>query len=360
MRPDKTAVAPTTPRKLSWDTIRAGATLLVMLFHSTCLGPLWHPELGTLPVALRHPVGASTLLVVSGYFAAASVHRRDVLGWWLGRLFRLLPAFAVAVVATAYLMREFSPAGWWTPTWHDAGANVLMLWQWKPADYTFVDASYWTLPVQLSFFTGVLLVMRWARRPSVVVLAWTVPAVEAVLWPIRAHTTWEPFRMVHDGMGWYRMHLAVAGVAVYLVSVRRVGPVHGTALIGAGLGLHWVQTRETGTTLGVAMLTAAVCAAAVGPDWDRVIPAALHPGIRWFAGIGYGVYLTHQSLGYIVMGRLQLAGAGAWLQVPAMLAAGVLTGWLLTVAVERPAYIRLARLSGSRRRFWRRGRVRGG
>lgn len=335
----------TSTRKLSWDVIRAATMLMVMLYHSTYLGPVWHPELATLPLSFDHPVGASTLLIVSGYFAAVSLQRRDALRWWMGRMFRMLPAFWVAVLATGYAMRTWSPPGWWTPTWEDIGANMAMLWQWKPQMFVYVDASYWTLPVQLSAFTMLLVVARYSRiRPPAAVLLWTVLALEAVLWPIRVHTTWEPFRMFHDGLGWHRMHLVVVGIAVFLVARGKIGRTHGAALVIAGMVLHGIQTDDTATAVGVALLTAAVWAAAVGPDWDRLIPAFLHPAIRWMAGISYGVYLMHQSIGYIVMGRLNGAGASPWIQVSAMLATGVLLGWLLTAAVERPAYDALTRL----------------
>lgn len=342
---DGSLARPASSRKLSWDVIRAATMLMVMLYHSTYLGPVWRPELATLPLSFDYPVGASTLLIVSGYFAAVSLQRHDALRWWLGRLFRMLPAFWVAVLVTGYVMRIWSPPGWWTPTWGDIGANMAMLWQWKPQMFVYVDASYWTLPIQLSAFTVLLVVVRYGRvRPPAAVLLWTALALEGALWPIRVHTTWEPFRMFHDGLGWHRMHLVVVGIAVFLVARGRIGRTHGAALVVAGMVLHGIQTDDPGTAVGVTLLTAAVWAAAVGPDWDRIIPVCVQPAIRWMAGISYGVYLMHQSIGYIVMGRLNGAGASPWIQVPAMLATGVLLGWALTAAVERPAYDALTRL----------------
>ncbi|HSA51818.1 MAG TPA: acyltransferase family protein, partial [Yinghuangia sp.] len=206
-------------------------------------------------------------------------------------------------------------------------------------------ASYWTLPIQLTAFTVLLVVLRYSRtRPPAPVLLWTALLGEAALWPIRVHTSWEPFRMFHDGLGWHRMHLVAVGVTVFLVARGRIGRAHGVLLATVGMVLHGVQTQDWDTALGVSVLTAAVWAAAVGPDWDTAIPAWLQPAVRGLAGISYGVYLMHQSIGYVVMGRLHGVGAGPWVQVPAMLATGLLLGWLLTTVVERPAYDALTRV----------------
>jgi peptidoglycan/LPS O-acetylase OafA/YrhL len=331
------------PRRLSWDVIRAAAVLLVMLYHATWLAPHWHPELPPPDVRFAYPVGASVLLVVSGYFAGVSVRRREPLRWWIGRLCRILPAFWVAVPVTALLTGVFAPAGWWSPTWRDVGANLAMLWQWKPQDHPFVDASYWTLPVQLVGFTAVLVAAR-RRRGNAARLLLGALIVEVALWPVRVYVESEPFRTVYDGLGLYRMHLLVAGVAIYLLAAERVRRAPGFALVAACLAAHGLQTLEVGTTIGVAFGVGAVCAAALGPDWDAVVPTAVRPGVRWLAGIGYGVYLMHQATGTVVMRRLHDLGAGPSVQVLGMLATGILLGWALTVWVERPAYRVLSRL----------------
>lgn len=333
-------------RRLSWDVVRVAAVLLVMLFHGTWVATQWHPELGERAFQWRYAVGASTLLVVSGYFAAVSVERRDALRWWLGRLFRLLPAFWAAVLVTAMAQRTLSRQGWWTPTWPDIGANLAMLWQWKPQTYPYVDLSYWTLPLQLVAFTAVLAVATWRRRhrgPRAAVFLWIALAIEFALWPIRAHTAWEPFRMVHDALGWHRVHLFVIGITVFLVQRRRVSRAHGVALIAAGLAAHHLQLQDVVTAPITAACVAAVYAAAVGPDWDKAIPQAAHRPVRWLAGISYGVYLAHFSLGVLVMRYLHELGASPGLQVLGLMATGVLVGWALTVLVERPAYRFLCR-----------------
>jgi hypothetical protein len=54
--------------------------LLVVIYHSTFVAPIVHPELAPRPFSFSHQVGASLLLVVSAYFAAATVRRHPTGG----------------------------------------------------------------------------------------------------------------------------------------------------------------------------------------------------------------------------------------------------------------------------------------
>lgn len=75
--------------------------------------------------------------------------------------------------------------------------------------------------------------------------------------------------------------------------------------------------------------------------------------LRWLASISYGLYLVHQTIGYVLMRRLHDLGASPLEQCAAMLAAGLLLGWLLTVLIEQPAHRALMSSYDHRlRRFW--------
>ncbi len=93
-------------RQVSWDLLRSGFVLLVVAYHATYVAPVIHPELAPRPFSFSHQVGASLLLVVSAYFAAATV----VLG------------------------------------------------NWRPQEFPFLDGSYWTLPFRKHSASG----LTWA------------------------------------------------------------------------------------------------------------------------------------------------------------------------------------------------------
>jgi peptidoglycan/LPS O-acetylase OafA/YrhL len=341
-------VRPASRRHVSWDVLRSGFVLLVVLYHTTFVGPIVHPELAPRPFSFSHQVGASLLLVVSAYFACATVRRHPTGRYWWGRIARLMPAFLAAVVLTWTITRYFSPAEWSIPGTRDLVGNLL-LGNWKPQDFPFLDGSYWTLPLQLMAFTAAALLWRsrWGRGRRLRTVLWAAVLVPLLLWPVRAVGPPETYRMVVDGLGLHRLHLFVAGVAIWLWANRRLAPAHFAALLTACLFGHVMHTAAVGpdgwsedwvATIGVSGGTALVCLAARFPDWDRWIPGSLHPAVHWVAGISYGLYLVHQTIGFLIMRYLHDLGAGPVEQSAAMLAAGLLLGYLLTRLIERPAH----------------------
>ena len=153
--------------------------------------------------------------------------------------------------------------------------------------------------------------------------------------------------MVVDGFGLHRVHLFITGVAIWLWANGRLTRTHFLALITTCLFGHVIHTLVPGpdgwsgdwnATIGVFCGVAAICLAARVPDWDRWVPDPLRTTVRWVAGISYGLYLIHQTVGYVLMRHLQDLGAGPLEQSAALLAAGVLLGWLLTRLIEQPAH----------------------
>ncbi|MBE9375527.1 acyltransferase [Saccharopolyspora sp. HNM0983] len=336
-------------RKISWDVVRAGCVILVMIYHSTFLSVFLHPELAERSIRFPFQVGASMLLVISAYFACVTIGRGGLLRYWWGRMARLFPPFVGAVLLIFGIMHLAAIEGWFLPTWQDLLANVAMLWNWKPDEFFFIDGSHWTVPLQLMGFTAAALLFKskLGHGTAIRVVLWVAVIVPILQWPIRVGGAPEAYRMIVDGIGAHRWHLFVVGVAIWMWSTRRIGWAHFAALLATcmlGQSLHnYEETPEGlvadwGSTVGVCIGMLVVAATAYGPDWNRVIPDAVGRWVTWFAGISYGVFLVHQTIGYIVSRTLQDIGAGPFLQVMAMLTTGVLLGWALTRLVERPTH----------------------
>ena len=349
--PEGTAAPARTPtsgtksrRKISWDVVRAGCVTLVMLYHATFLSVYLHPELIPRKIYFPYQVGASLLLVISAYFACVTIGRGTVLRYWWNRIARLLPPFLGAVVVIYLLWRWAAIEGWFSPTLRDLVANLLMLWNWKPAEYAFLDGSHWTVPLQLMGFTFAALLYRssWGHGKRIIAVLWTAVLLPMAQWPIRVSAPPEWYRTIVDGIGVHRWHLFVVGVAIWLWSTRRIGSPHFLALLLAcmvGQALHnYTQTPEGlaadwGSTGAVCVGMVVVALTARGPDWDRVVPEWARRPIQWFAGISYGVFLMHQSAGYLVSRELQDLGFGPTAQTLAFLATGVLLGWKIARAL---------------------------
>ncbi|WP_257233770.1 acyltransferase family protein [Halopolyspora algeriensis] len=336
-------------RKISWDVVRVGCVTLIMLYHATFLSVDLHPELEPRTFVFPYEVGASLLLVISAYFACVTIGRGTVLRYWWSRIARLVPPFIGAVLVIFLVMRLAAVDDWFLPDGSDLAAHLLMLWHWKPEDYYFLDGSHWTVPLQLMGFTAaaVLYKSRWGRSHRITVVLWTAVLLPMLQWPLRISDPSELYRMLIDGFGFHRWHLFVAGVAIWMWSSKRLTTPHflgllATCMSAQALHNHEVTpeglTADWGSTIAVCIGLVVVALTARGPDWNKVVPDWANRPIQWYAGISYGVFLMHQTIGYIVSRRLQDLGAGATLQTLAMLTTGVLLGWLLTRIVEQPAH----------------------
>lgn len=358
---DRRGGSPGGGRRLSFDVLRVVFVLLVVLYHGTFIGPLVYHDIIPRNLVFPHQVGASLLLVISAYFVAATVRkhgcREGSARWWWGKLARLIPAFVAATVLAYLALRFLAPGGWYVPTQGDLVANLLMLWQWNGLwHWDYVDGSYWTIPLQLMAFTVAALIWRTrlGRGTGLRVLMWAALLLPLAQWWYRLHQPNTLYATLVDGLGMHRWHLFVAGIAVWMFSTGRLGRPHVVALLGTAMIAHVVHTGwmlpEGGVdfdhpaALGVSLGMLAVLAAAVGPDWTPLVPRALRPMITWLAGISYGVFLVHQTLGYVFMRRIQELGAGPTLQTAALLVMAAALGWLITRLVEQPTHRRLLAL----------------
>lgn len=336
-------------RKISWDLVRSLCVVMVMLYHATFLSVYLHPELAPRTIAFPYQVGASLLLVISAYFACVTIRRGSLLRYWWNRIARLVPPFIGGTVVIYLAMRMTPIETWFYPTGDDLVANLLMLWNWSPSDYSFLDGSHWTVPLQLMGFTAGALLYRtsWGHGRKMLLVLWGAVLIPLIQWPLRVSDPPEWYRAIADGFGVHRWHLFVVGVVIWMWSTRRVGTAHFAALIATcmlGQALHnYSETPEGliadwGSTVGVCLGMVFVALTAYGPDWNAVVPNAAYRPIQWFAGISYGVFLMHQTIGFLVCRRLQDFGAGPLTQTVAMLITGVVLGWLLTRIVEQPVH----------------------
>jgi peptidoglycan/LPS O-acetylase OafA/YrhL len=342
-------VAVSAGRKVSWDVVRAGCVTCVMLYHATSRSVLVHPELRPRTVVFPYQVGASLLLVISAYFACVTIGRATPLRYWWGRIARLLPSFLAAVLVIFVVLRAFPMPGYLWPTRADLEANLLMLWNWDPQRYRYIDGSHWTIPLQLLGFTvaATLYRGRWGHGWRLRAVLWLALVVPVVQWPVRASAPPELYRMVADGFGLHRWHLFVAGVAIWLWSTRRLSGGHFAALLAGCMASHALHysaftpdglVTDWGSTVAGWVGLGVLAVVARGPDWDGVVPALVRRPIRWLAGVSYGVFLMHQAIGYVVLRWLQDHGVSTTGQTVGMLVTGIVLGWAMTGMVERPAH----------------------
>ncbi|TWE29287.1 peptidoglycan/LPS O-acetylase OafA/YrhL [Prauserella muralis] len=326
------------------------------------------PGIEAYPFSVNVGFGTVTLLVLSGYFIGPTLRRGSPGRWLRARLARLLPAYLAALLLVYVVARCVVVGfnGWrhqpgvlgllfldpvrpdvaapgTLPPWHvpdlaDLALHATLLHLWNPDVYHRIDGSWWTMPVQVLAFTAAALLWRagWQRRVRPQTALWTVlgvSAVSPVLSLVLGH--------LPTASGLFYAHLFAVGLAIWLWQRGRLTSGHLLGMLLATVALHALRTSPptVASVIGFTIMLALMCLAARGPDWDVPGLGALRRPISWLAGIGFGVYLVHQALGYMVARVLSEAGVSPWwLRLTVVVAFAVLLGWLVTVLVERPAY----------------------
>lgn len=348
-----------TGRRNAWmDLLRVACLVMVVLYHSTFIGPLAYPQFVARQFVFGHQIGASLLLVLSAHLAASSLTdpARATVRWWFSRIARLVPGFVVGTLAATLALDWLAPPGMYRASVGDLVANLAMLWNWNGYHHwDYVDGSYWTLPLQLAAFT----LAPWLRRTrlghgrGLRVLLWSAVMVPLAQWPL-AQSAGGVYDSVVDGFGLYRWHLFVAGVAAFMLTTGRLRRRHGLALLSCCVAAHVVQNGWWSPTAGLVTDPWSVIGAGLGiaalllavrmPELGLEPPRPVAQLARRLAGISFGVYLVHQTLGYVLMLRLQeWFGAGPGTQTIAMLLQAVLLGAAMTRWVERPGHRALMR-----------------
>lgn len=362
--------APTTPGpfrpppRLGWlDALRAVAALVVAFQHA---GFRYVPKLQWEIAQWFDPgtYGVTVFFLVSGYIVPASLTRTgDVRRFWISRLFRIYPLWAVG--STIIVLLAVTDVADWRAGLTDLSpgtavvAHVTMM-----QDLLFVPSVInvlWTLSYEMAFYLLVvaLFTLRLHTRPAPIAAVFAVGAVAfGSLLPVAGLSQ-------AVGIDLVVAVVAVAGVvavccsmssrpalrtaggllggvlALVLVTVNgRVGPWQGLAIIATmftGTAIYQVEHRQAGRR-GVAAVAALVlvCSVVAGAWHSRTwgLPAAAETafqrgwtsamvlaGLTFAAGlalrrrrlprlltgvglISYSVYLLHpvlfQSLDHII------------------------------------------------------------
>ena len=386
------------------DGLRAIAATFVFLYHGSVL-------LGSGSFMLRHwnviglfgGLGVSIFFVLSGFllyrpFVRSMVADRafpSILDFWTRRLFRIVPAYWVALTVLALLDRvHIESVG--------DGATYFGLVQNYRTGYADrgLDVA-WSLVVEVSFYLVIplfaWLVGRWAGRYTstrarlqvalAAAVGWFVVGVGLRLWDIywrqatpSAKGTWfgtdQMMRWLPGYLHWFAGGMVLAVVAEWIAVGRRVPvviawlvrwPALSWALAGgcvaAQVAIDVPQNVFLGTTSQALVLTLAiplfatflVLPAVLGGDRGLIRAGLRSAPLAWVGLVSYGLYLWHRPIQHFIIEHT--SGVGARTGLPwtlaryALAVAASLTfaaaSWYL---VERPMIAVSRRLRPGRRR----------
>lgn len=293
-RVDASPASPFDPRL---ESLRGLACLTVCVFHATHVFAS-NPQsvfFDTLLLAANPAAAVMFFFVLSGYVLGASLERDLAIAPYLARrLFRLIPAFAAAVVfafACERLLRlDPAPAGlttgfqhlfWPQPTWHDLWDNLLL-------GSNRVNGPTWTLFPELlgSMMLPFVVAAHGRIEPR---WRWALFAAVTIL------LTSSPYRTL---LWFYFGCFLVKEFAALLAGRRQLATV---AFISGLVGLEIAGSYDEFYTVGIVLVSATAAALMMGAvvssrdmlRWTTTAP------LRFLGRISFSLYLVHWPIFYV-------------------------------------------------------------
>lgn len=312
-------------RLQSLDIMRGLAALAVLLFHYSVVLPRIVPTAIPIPLTFGEGgYGVHLFFIVSGFVILMSLERSTASQFLISRFTRLYPVYWLACLTTFAVL---SLSHWidYDVTPGQFLVNLTMLQSYlRVGD---VDGAYWSLAYELGFYAFLFVALRLCGPRIIPVLPWYMLA-GAVLFRFAAAYIPHPLHlllMAHQYAG-----LFGCGLSLYLLRTRGFSLAQAAILPAAPL----VEALYDGWHgLIIVSLIVAVMSLACLSRWQ---PGRLARPLIWLGGISYALYLTHQMLGYAVIGQLQALGAGPWLSFAVAMGAALLLAHALTAYWERP------------------------
>jgi peptidoglycan/LPS O-acetylase OafA/YrhL len=378
------------PRFPLLDSVRAIAAITVVAYHASYLSNFDSSGSVLAPLLSRLDVGVTVFFLLSGFllyrpFVRARLRADPVPGtgaYAWRRALRILPAYWVALTLVSLVLRQ-------TDTFQPSHA---LAYYGLGQIYTNVVfggiPQAWSLNVEITFYALLPLwafLIRRLRLPRTVraeLLALAVLALIGIVWnvvwtvtaadPQRANVSrplvYLPAYLDHFALG---MALAVISVGVERCGrlprglgwlERRAWPawllaVVAYLVVSEGIGLSPINALQAPMTAPQALgrhwlyplIALGVLLPAVfgPPGMGRIRRALGHRTVRYVGVVSYGLYLWHYGVMKFAVLHVPRLGAGTYLDLIALFAAGALGGVAIASAswhwVERPL-LRLKRL----------------
>ena len=327
------------------DAGRGVAILAVMVFHYFVR---WAPPFSGTDVYgydARYPAvleigryGVHIFFVISGLVITMTMLRsQDAADFAVRRFARLYPAFLIAALMTFALMRLAGPPSFRIGAF-DLIANLPIV-----ADdlgRPFVDVAYWSLSVEVKFYTLVALCFLLLRTRfwAGLILIGFGGAVVGHFWPAA-----RGFLIV------LYMPLFLLGTSAwYAIEQRDRGAALWTG--GAGLLLYALNARTFGTVAGHSWPPHLFILGTSGlmlTLFALKIEYGLAP-LAWVGRISYSLYLVHQRIGVVLIGYLKSVHLPDWIAIGAAFAFSIGLASVMFYRLELPAQRAIRRAWQSR------------
>nr|WP_217346593.1 acyltransferase [Noviherbaspirillum sp. L7-7A]MBV0881058.1 acyltransferase [Noviherbaspirillum sp. L7-7A] len=285
------------------DYARFAAALSVMLFHYSYIGIKYgtvgsFSYMGKITDIGRYGyLGVEFFFIISGFVIFISSSGRTASQFLIARALRLYPAYICCVLLTGSVLFIFgnpeSPV-----SLRQIIANFSML---APAfGQKHLDASYWTLGVELKFYAAIFFIMLlgFSRNLEKLFLAWGIVILAAAIGNFTAFPALS---------GYCSYFCAGALFAVRMKKKSWPLNVLIVACLYYSINFSCIESPQIKEMqlLSPEIIAVIVCvfylffwAISSGKFYGLNLPAAKEVGM-----ITYPLYLVHQSIGYVIMSQ---------------------------------------------------------
>lgn len=285
------------------DYARFVAALSVMLFHYSYIGIKYGATgsitfLGNITEVGKYGyLGVELFFIISGFVIFNSSRERTASQFLVARALRLYPAFIFCVLLTALTVFLFGdPKN--HATLRQLTANFSML---APAfNEKHLDASYWTLGVELKFYTMVflLILFGFSKHIEKFFLAWGVVILMASIGNFSALPSLSGYCSYFCAGSLFAMRMEKKS---WLVNALLASCLYYSLRFSC---IDSPQISEVRLT-SIEIIAGIICAfyaffwiVTSGKLSQLKLPAAKELGT-----VTYPLYLVHQSIGYIIISR---------------------------------------------------------
>lgn len=310
------------------DVLRGFAAVWVLLFHYLTRYDELFPPRGDVPFHFPDGTyGVQLFFIISGFVIFMTLKRcKTGADFVVSRFSRLYPAYWAACLLT-FAVGLAWPLPGEVHSFGDLAVNLTMLQNFFGVPS--VDGVYWSLAVELCFYTVMLALFLAGYLSGTVRLAaiWLAAALISHLLPrLGAEVPWKI-------QGLFVLNFAelfVAGIVFYEIHTRGVARAR-LAILAACLAVHLAGYGLASAARVLFMFVLMGVALSGRARFVCVRP------LLWLGAISYTLYLTHQMIGYTILAGLGARGIGSIYAVPLTAAVMIGVASLLTLAVERPA-----------------------
>jgi peptidoglycan/LPS O-acetylase OafA/YrhL len=290
------------------DLLRFLAAVAVVIFHLSFRGhaadnlsPLRYDALAG--VGKYGYLGVDLFFMISGFVIMMSAIKASAKSFVISRMARLYPAFWICCTVTFLAILTIGSAD--HPfSFKDYLVNMTMLGGFVYAPY--LDGSYWSLTVEMHFYLLVAMVIllrkiQWAES---LVIAWLVATMLLQIFPFSALDSLL--------IGRYSPYF-IAGAMCYFIRTHGLSIIRLVTVFAAWLlalerdiGFLATMSRHYATSFDAAVVVAIITVFFIAMLLIATRKTGRLAEQQWalLGALTYPLYLAHQTIGYLLFGKL--------------------------------------------------------